>query len=215
MRHMHAGHVAIVVVLTLVAASESHSQDMRGQPTAAEIAALLRTHGTYGAAVSTLTQARSPQPRQMMDEIADTLLALAISFPGTDARAASTRGAAQSAIILAGMGSSGLVGADRATPYRGAATRLMQMAESAEDVGIRAAALWGLTQLPNPGESLPFLRRIAISQSPVAYRAVTLLARETGPEGQAIARELYRASTVTEPAAKEILDRVATGYQWR
>jgi hypothetical protein len=91
----------------------------------------------------------------------------------------------------------------------------MQMAETAEDTGVRATALWGLTQLPPSVKVLPFLRQVATSQSPVAYRAVTLLASETGPDGRAIARELYRENAVTERIAKEMLSRAASAYGWR
>jgi hypothetical protein len=150
-----------------------------------------------------------------MDEIADSLVAIAVSFPGKDPRSASTRERALTALLSAGMGASGVFGIERGVPYVGAADRLMQMVETAEDVGIRVAALEGLTRLPNKTKVLPFLRSVATSQNRMAYRAVTLLTEETGPEGQAIARELYRQGQVTQRTAKEMIDRAAGSYGWR
>jgi hypothetical protein len=45
--------------------------------------------------------------------------------------------------------------------------------------------------------------------------AVTLLTMETGPEGQAVARQLHRDGKVTEPRAKNLLDHTASVYKWQ
>ncbi|MDP1860704.1 MAG: hypothetical protein Q8K82_18655 [Gemmatimonadaceae bacterium] len=216
MGRIHSRHGAtIAVVVALVATSELRSQTVSREPNAAEVATLLRGHGHATGALAVLTQARGRQPQQKMDEIADSLVAIAVSFPGMDLRGAQTRGAAQATILLAGMGSSGIVGIDHAVPYVGAADRLMRIAETAEDVGMRGGALSGLTQLPNKTRLLPFLRHVAMSQNVVAWKAVTLLTEETGPEGRAIARELYREGRVTQPTAREMLVRAAGAYRWR
>lgn len=218
MRYMRAtpwGRLAIAMVLTLATGAELRSQRITRDPDAAEVAALLRNQGRYGGAIAVLSQARGPEPQQKMDAIADSLVVIAVSFPGDDHRGASTRMAALRALLAAGTGESGVVGIERAVPYAGAADRLMQMAETAEDVGIRGTALWALTRLPNKAKLLPYLHQFATSRNRVAYRAVTLLARETGPEGLAMARELYRGGRVTERTAKETLDRIALANRWQ
>jgi hypothetical protein len=113
------------------------------------------------------------------------------------------------------MGESGVVGMGRATPYAGAADRLMRIAEDGGDVGIRAAALGSLTRLTHKPKLLPFLRQVAASQNPAAFSAVSLLAQETGPEGRSIARELYLSGQITEPVAKHVAASFAGAYRWR
>jgi len=210
-----SGHFALATILTLSAGADLHSQRITRDPDAAEIAALLRNQGRYGTAISVLAQSRGPEPKPKLDAIADSLVVIAISFPGNDYRGGSTRMAALRALLAAGAGESGVVGIPHGVPYTGAAARLMRMAETAEDVGISGTALWALTRLPNNAELLPYLQEFATSQNRVAYKAVDLLARQTGPEGQAIARELYRRGRVTEPTAKDLLDRIASEYRWQ
>jgi hypothetical protein len=207
------GCVAVAALFTV--SSQLRSQQPSANPTGSEVAALLRAHGNSWWAVSVLTQARGPQPIERLDEIADSLVAIAVSFPGMDFRGVTTRSAALSALASAGMGESGVVGMGHATPYAGAADRLMRIAEDGGDVGLRAAALWSLTKLPNKSKLLPFLRQVAESQNSAAFSAVTLLAQETGPEGRSMARELYLNGQITEPVAKHVAASFAGAYQWR
>jgi hypothetical protein len=205
----------MIIVAALVGVTSVHGQPMSREPTAAEVATLLRTRGHAGAAQAVLTQAYSVQPQQKMDEIADTLVVIAATFPGDDFRGAHTRGAALITLLLAGQGSSGIVGINRAVPYAGAVDRLIRIAETAQDVGISGQALDALTKLPDKSRLLPFLRQIATSQNAAAWVAVGILIRETGPEGQTIARELCRGGLVKERNAWEDLDRLAAVYGLR
>jgi hypothetical protein len=153
-----------------------------------------------------------------MDEVADTLMRIAIAFPGMDPQDVLTRSAAQITLVRAGLGEGGLAMAGkeaRGVPYAGAASRLRTIAESAHDIGIRAGALRGLVQVEESHQYLPFLRQVATSQNAVAWVAVTMLAEETGPAGHAIARELYRQNLVNEPTAREMLTRAASAHRWR
>jgi hypothetical protein len=186
MRRTHSGFRAVAVAVALVAGSELRSQTVSPDSSAVEVAASLRRDGHAGKALLVLTQAGGRQPQQVMDEVADTLVAIAVSFPGNDASGASTRAVAQTTLLRAAKGESGAVGAGigRGIPYAGAADRFIRIAETAQDVGIRGAALWALTQLPNNAGLLPFLRQVATSQNPAAFRAVDLLADETGPAGR-------------------------------
>lgn len=216
MRRIYSGCAsAVTVVAALAATSRLHAQPLSREPTAAEVAALLRGQGHAGGAVAVLTQAYSPQPRRKMDDIADSLVAIATGFPGDDLRGARTRGAALSTLLLAGIGTREVTGFERPIPYAGAADRFMRIAETAQDVGISGGALRALTELPDKTRLLPFLRKVATSQNVAAWVAVTILVRDTGPEGQAIARELYGQRLVTERSAREVLDRLAAAYELR
>lgn len=216
MRRIYSGcGRTMALVAALGATTDLYAQAINREPNAAEVAALLRGQGHAGGAVAVLTQAYSLQPRQKMDEIADSLVAIAVGFPGDDLRGARTRGAALSTLSLAGIGTREVTGMDRAVPYTGAADRFMRIAETAQDVGISGGALRALTELPDKTRLLPFLRKVAISQNAAALVAVTILISDTGPEGQLIARELHRRRLVTERNAWEILDRLAGAYGWR
>lgn len=206
---------AAVLGLTGFSAAEVRAQRVSSDPSPAEVASLLRTSGDPGAALSVLTQARGAQAQKKMDEIADTLVAIAISLPGSDQRSTSTRAIAQATLLQAGLGMTGIVGIDRGIPYSGATDRLMRLVETAQDVGIRGASLFALTQLPAERQLLPFLRKVATSQNPVAYRALTILTEETGTEGRAIARELYLSGGIVQPIAREMLEHFAAMYKWR
>ena len=216
MRYTNAGPKAILLlVLSGVGASEGQSQRSRLEPSAAEVAVSLRTKGHAGAARTVLTQALRPKSPQELDEIADTLAAIAATFPGNDARGSATRMEALLSLSFAGQGDNGIVGVAHAVPYGGAAARLMRIAQTAQDVGIRAAALATLKSQPDRAKSLSFLQQVAKSQNEMAWVAVQILGNETGSEGRAIAQQLFRDGSVTEAYAKSTLDNMAHAYGWR
>jgi hypothetical protein len=206
---------AVAISLVGIAASDGRSQGTSKSPDAAEVAAGLRARGNSGAAVAVLAQARGPESRRKMDEIGDSLVAIAAGLPGHDRHATATRATALSALMLAGMGETGVVGIERGVPYAGAADRLMRIALTGQDVGVRASALRGLTLLPDRSKLFPFLRQVATSKHHIAYVALTLLANETGPEGHGIARALYVGDKIIEPTAREIGSGIAKEYGWR
>src|SRR5690349_8263075 len=113
----------IVIGLATVAASDMKSQAASKTTNAAEVAARLRTRGDYGFALAVLTQARGPESRRKMDDMGDSLVAIATGLRGDDQTATATRAAAQAALMLAGMGETGIVGGERGTPYAGASDR--------------------------------------------------------------------------------------------
>lgn len=196
----------LAAVITGVAGAELHAQHPRRDPDAAEIAALLRTKGYAGEALEILTQVGGPRPRQTLDAIADTLAEIAISHPGNDIEDVQIRGTAVSTLMHAGMGNGGI-------PYPGAAERLLRIVETAPRNG--GGALYAPTLIPNKAQALQFMRRVAISDSKLAYAAVGHLARNMGPEGLAVLRELHRQGLVSEPLARRDLAAVAKYHGWR
>lgn len=215
MWHDHISGTGFALAITLAVTPAAVAQAIDVEPTASEVANLLRTRGHAGTARAVLTQAYGPKSSQAMDEIADTLTAIAGEYPGKDEHSASIRRAALSTLLLAGLGHTGIVGRDRASPYPGAAKRLMLLTETADDVGIRGASIDGLLQLPDRATTLAFLRQVATSNNKVAWFAVSCLGNRTGREGQAIARDLFRLGSVSDPTARETLDGIAKGYGWQ
>jgi len=193
--------------LTLVSASEVRSQAVSFDPSPAEVASFLRSRGQAGPALAVLTQLRARQSQKKMDEVADSLAAIAIGFPGTGYQPRLTRMNAQIALLESGMGRTGI-------PYSGASDRLMRIVEESQDIGVRASALFGLMELPDRLSRLPLLRKVATSRNPIAYRAVIMLT-EIDPEGRAIARALYQSGGVVDSTAIETLHDMAGVYHWR
>ena len=212
----HSGRdTVLALVLVASVTSEARSQVGGVDPTAAQVARALRTKGHPAQARAVLTQARGPRSAHQMDEVADTLVSIAATLPGDDLRGTTTRSAALNALVAAGRGSSGIDEGKGAVRYAGAAARLMRLAETAQDVGIRAAAVLGLVQLPDSVRYFPFLRKVAASQDRVAKVAVTLLVFDTGPAGRAIARELYLAGSASDSIARTALAGAAREFAWR
>ena len=212
----HSGRdTVLALVLVASVTSEARSQVGGVDPTAAQVARALRTKGHPAQARAVLTQARGARSAHQMDEVADTLVSIAATLPGDDLDGTSTRFAALSALVDAGRGSSGIDEGKGAVRYAGAAARLMRLAETAQDVGIRAAAVLGLVQLPDSVRYFPFLRKVAASQDRVAKVAVTLLVFDTGPAGRAIARELYLAGSASDSIARTALAGAAREFAWR
>lgn len=183
-------------------------------PSAADIAELLRSHASAGLVAWVLTQAYVTAPRSRLDSIADTLTHIAITFPGDDAKAARTRRAAEHALSLAGSGRIGVDSGGKVVPYAGAASRLMRIVQNAQDPGIRARALTSMLLLPDTAQRLPTLRKVATSRNGVAVTAVEILNLTSGPEGLEVLRELRRKGLVTEPNARRYLDRAASARGW-
>jgi hypothetical protein len=206
---------AIAALLVSLYGSLAFAQTPRlTEPTAADVARSLRTRASPGFARVVLTQALGARERHVMDEIADTLMAVAMT-PGTDELIYSVRSEAVSALTEAGVGYTGISDQIYAVPYAGAVSRLVRIAQAAQDMGLRAAALVGLLAQPDRQASLQLVRSFAVSQDPLAEFAVITLGNNAGPDGLAIARELHRSGSVTQPYARSALDGIARYHRWQ
>lgn len=208
----------VVTILAPLAISASasilHAQVSRPEPTAAEIAQSLRTRGGAPDARAVLTQARGDRPRALLDEIADTLVAIAGGLPGEDFQASATRREAVHILAAAGRGNNGIVGVARAVKYPGAEARLMTLVATASDVGIRFMALAAVQMLVERARFVQHLESAARLSNPVAHKAVALLLDESGPAGLAVARALYRDGSVTDERALHLLRKAAANLGW-
>lgn len=216
--------VALTLVAALPGASRVWGQTLSPQlarrmdTNAAEVAVLLRTKGHAGSAVTVLTQTPGSQPPQKLDEIADTLMRVAMASIGNDSVPSGTRVAALSALIEAGLGQGGFIrdGMHVAAgkPYAGAISRLMRIVETAPDPTIRSTTLAMLADFTDTPVLLPFFRRIAMSEDHAAWQAIVVLNEATGPEGLKVLAELYDQRLVVEPHACELLESIAKKQRW-
>ena len=197
---------ALLAVPLSASAQSIASLEMSPHPSSAQVARLLRERHTVGQALGVLTQRKERRQLVELDELADTLTAVAVSkLPSDTLRNA--RLAATACLRDAGIGTDG-------TPYAGAAARLLRIAESATDVGIRAVAMRALTYQPDRTSAIRMLPGVASSQNVSAHVAVGLLGRDTGTAGRAALRELYMRRAVTQERALFELNGIASHYRW-
>jgi len=216
MMRSHLRSAAFLVALAVwTGVGEAQAQFSRPDPSAAKVAAALRAHGYAPSALVVLTQAHGPRPRRTLDDIADTLVAIAVSVSGDDLLSSRARKEAVHLLAAAGVGHSGIVGVDRAIPYSGAVVRLMRIVETAGDVGVRGMALASLPLTSERHRLVGFLRDVARLQNAIAYHAVAMLVNECGPEGLEIARGLFRDGTVSNENGKRLLRNAAHIHGWR
>ena len=194
----------ILVVLGL-SGTPLAAQQIFPDTAAAEISRLLRTKGISGRALQLLRQEHGSQPRNKLDAIADSLTSIAIYYPGDSVRHMRVR--IEALDVLAASGKAG-----RGIPYQGATSHLLQIALSESQ--LRAGAVFALTQIANQGLALQSLRQVAVSRAGAAYVAIGHLARDMGPQGLAIARQIYLQDSVREPRARQDLEGLARYYGW-
>jgi len=167
----------------------------------------VRASVALGEAVGILTQRDRSYPESELDAVADSLVVIALMFPGDSAKAVNTRGRAMAAIMRAG------TALNSGTPYKGAASRLRRIALGGRGVG--ASAVFGLTRLPDRSEALRELATVARSNVRTARVAVEFLATDMDDAGVQVLKELHDASEVTEPSAQKQLLRIARDKGWR
>lgn len=207
-----------LLLLSLRHPGESHAQPVPPQSApsiAALVARSIRSSGNDGRSLPILTQAKGKERRELMDEIADTLVALAIN-PAEETLANSrARSVAIAHLFLAGKGNTGLADEVRGVPYSGAALRLRRIVESSAHDAVRQGALMRLSELEDSRSMLAYLRQCALWPNNVAATAVTVLADEKGAAGLAIARTLYESGSIKNAYAKRVLSTRAYKYGWR
>jgi len=215
MRFSLLGLCLRLVWLPIEASSQAPaSSPAQTVPIASRVARSIRTDGNDGRALPILTQARKPESRALMDEIADTLAAIAIERSVDDVANTRARAQAIGFLHLAGLGESGLPEGVRGTPYTGAASRLRRIVESSHYVDVRQLALKRLSNLDRSPAFLQYLRQHALGSTMLAAMAVEILADDLGAEGRAIAQELYRTKEVRHDYARRVLETRARERGW-
>lgn len=224
MRPRHPVVRALAIGLLAVASTELPAQVdgtrrvERSNEIAEDVARRLRTKGHARYALDLLTQTNGPHPRELLDEIADTLANIAISHPGTHIEAFQIRSEASTTLLLAGItladSDTGSVGGRRRVVYAGSAERLMRIVTDAQDPGLRGGTLHSLPEVLDTEQLLPFLRQVATSQNSAAFEAIVLLNELTGPEGVAMLRELHQKGLITEPNVQHLLRRIRWARGW-
>jgi plasmid stability protein len=93
---------------------------------------------------------------------------------------------------------------------------LVEIHRNARDVGKRGGTLIVMKHLQERGRVLQYYREVAmLPDEPTAYQAMRLLTRETGPEGLAVARDLYIRDLVSQRGALIELAAAARTHGWQ
>lgn len=190
------------------------AQSAQPPSVAAAVARSLRTGGDDARALPFLTQARGAQSRSAMDEVADSLAAIAITASRDDLIHTRARAVAISTLHLAAKGEPGVAGVTRGISYAGAAERLQRIVETSHYLNARQLALKRLSEVNPTSEFSPYLRRLAIAPTGIAAAAVEILVDSRGEEGRTIARELYKANAIKNYEALWILQGKAAALGW-
>jgi hypothetical protein len=202
------GALALAIASTVV---ESQTGRPKYVPSAPEVASELRRLRPVRNVREALTQSFGTRSAQTLDELADTLVAIATTLQGNGERHGDVR--FNALFLLAA--TSRVEPGEGAIAYRGAQVRVARIAETAEDVGIRGAAVGMMEWLPDREAALSFLERISKSHGVVADDAVYVLGVKAGPAGLQVARRLFLEGKVTNEGAKRTLRGLAQVHGWR
>ncbi len=177
-----------------------------GTTTAAEASKALREKGTPGFSLRTLRQVGHAFPAHELDALADTLVAFIVRSvaSGTNDGAVSE---ARRALGLSG------VSAGDGTPYAGAGRRLLRIIEGTP-ASYPAGELFYLGQLADKQEAVRLLSSLARSELEIAERAIGMLLRDLGPEGEVAVERIFLQGEARSPGARRVLQGVATTRGW-
>lgn len=201
-----------VAFLAFGLATTAHAQ-APGRRSVPELMATVRAHVASGAAISVLGQQDSAYTRPVLDELADSLTAMAITG---DSRS----GASDAALhVITTLKSA--AGPHARIPYDGTAERLMRIHREAQGRSIRIVAFGALLDIQDIGGVLPYVRAFVTSNQPDADRAISQIIMRADersvlyrPEARALLRELYERGLVPHPDASSLLEGFAVEQGW-
>ena len=184
----------------------------------------LRETGSAAPAKRFLSQEGQRHPLWELNELADSLVAIAVSYRSGDPLA-SMRLAREAQNALAVSALPGDIAeraqklAGRGLPppvvYPHAFDRLVEVYRRAEDAGIKGSTLWLLTQLGDTARAVAFLGDVAVSNANIASEAIRYLSMDAGTAGLALLRRLHESGAVVEPHARENLEALASIHGWK
>jgi hypothetical protein len=163
-----------------------------------------------------------PQPRAKLDELADSLMQIAVSVGAgeADRRRTDAAGSAVTALELAGSTS-----VSYGSPYDGALDRLIRIHRDGKNRGVRALALSVLFMVPGHAVALAYVGDVATSMDETAGNAVSDLAIDVHSdvnvstaaqkqETNALLRELFEKRLVRDYHASINLEGWAHSQGW-
>jgi hypothetical protein len=207
-------------VAALAAAKPAPGQgSVRYDPLADSSAAQILAHAHAGSTlrsdviVDVMRQIGKAQPRAKLDELADSLVQIALTPAGSEG--------------LGALLSAGALDRADGVPYDGALDHLMRIHRDAHDMRTRQGALDHMLDVPGRDRAIQYLRQVAVSPSDsTAWVAIGKLFEDTAPGRQWPATPEQRQATLTmlhqmweqdlvkNPAARLILNQNALFNKW-
>lgn len=184
--------------------------------------------GAGGAvAASFLTQEDQPRSAEELDALADSLVAIALSYRRGDDPAVVRRAAQEARLALMWSASPERL-AERAAsrserglgppvPYPRAFEAFVRVFEGSEGPGMKGSALRLMTNLPDTARVITFLAGVATNpytELAITIEAVRLLASDTGDPGLAHLRRLWETDAIPHPYVREGLSGIAAERGW-
>lgn len=217
-------------LLIIIAALTLAPAEIRAQgPDTLRVAPILERvrQGAGGeVAASFLTQEDQPRSAEQLDALADSLVAIALSYRRGDPRERQL--AAREARLALAWSASPERLAERAAqlaerdlgppvPYPRAFEALVRVFEGTPDAGPKGSALGLMTNLPDTARVITFLSEVATNPSTelvIAIEAVRLLASDTGDAGVAHLRRLWETDAIPHAYVREGLSGIAAERGW-
>jgi hypothetical protein len=183
-----------------------------------------RTFARYGAVGSVRLLRGEIQSHAKRDELADSLVAMAVRPAGSRSALDAYHSAhsALDALRDAGQG----FPVDGNMPYDGAFDRLVRISREAPEQGIRQTALGSLLLIAPYARSVEYLRNLAFSRDSLAGFAMLVLSEEAGSGRTSIGAAVERRQTIAmlhdlwkqnppmDKSTKYYLDRLAYREGW-
>lgn len=218
-------------LLIMIAALTLAPAEIRAQgPDTLKVAPILERvrQGAGGeVAASFLTQEDQPRSAEELDALADSLVAIALSYRRGDDPAVVRRAAHQARLALMWSASPERL-AERAAslaerglgppvPYPRAFEAFVRVFEGSEGPGMKGSALRLMTNLLDTARIITLLSDVATDPSTelvIAIEAVRLLASDTGDAGVARLRRLWETNAIPHPYVREGLSGIAAALGW-
>jgi hypothetical protein len=200
---------AASLYLSAAELSAQASADSAAKSPAVLSAESLRSKGTPGPALRTLRQASAPFPSEILNELADSIVAFATdaSVYGDPARFEALK------IAIRTLGLAGVTTGD-GIPYAGAGEKLGRIIVGLPPE-LTGAALYYLAHVADVDEAVRTLRGIAVSDSPHALDAIRTMLSELGPRGEAALRTAHERGEARSAAARYRLESIAMERGWK
>jgi hypothetical protein len=179
-----------------------------------ELLAMWRSAAGSGPLDLVLSQRHREYSTSFLDELADSLAAIAIAGRPDQATpvTANLPGMALSTLKLSH------VGHDARIPYAGAFDRLRRVYVEAGDPLIRIAALRHMIAVGGGGRGLAYAREFFTSDDPNVWLALGSIMMDASAgvlPALALVRQLYEEDLLRDPVARSLLEGYAHGKGWR
>lgn len=197
----------VIAVVPCAAAAQQPSRSHLADSSARIIMAHVGPHVRPFELVAILRDKEGRTPTWKQNEIADSLVARAVAYRPTPRPDTVQFGAAVRAVMALSLAGSASTGVEPGEPYTGALDHLIRIHEEARASEIRSRALEAMLGGTDRARGLAYMRSVAVSVDPTAYKALSCLIMDSRGGGVG-----YRATESQRHESFDILVDLATHH---